>query len=175
MSQTTPMIGNNRHSISNYFREYEVIASNTARARGIDNQVYDQDVRDNAIALAVNVLDKVREQFGPISPNSSFRSEELEKVIANSGYRNWCARNGRAINDDSWHDYFVRKQHPKGAAADIEIAGVSNDDLYYWIKENLVFDQLIREFRKSDDPRSGWVHVSFDRHGNNRMQAFHIG
>jgi len=32
-----------------------------------------------------------------------------------------------------------------------------------WIVKNLDFDQLILEFYTSDDPSSGWVHVSYSR------------
>ena len=47
-----------------------------------------------------------------------------------------------------------------GEAVDIEVPGVSNLELAYWIKEKLQFDQLILECwtGKSD---SGWVHVSY--------------
>ena len=77
--------------------------------------------------------------------------------------------------EQTWKDYFERKSHPRGEAADIEIPGINNDDLYHWIRDEsgLEFDQLIREFRKAGDPNSGWVHVSF-RINNNRNQAFNI-
>ena len=31
------------------------------------------------------------------------------------------------------------------------------------IAENLLFDQVILEFYNEDDPKSGWVHVSYNR------------
>ena len=48
-------------------------------------------------------------------------------------------------------------------AADIEIFDVANNELSDWIKENLMFDQLILEyFDPSQGPNSGWVHVSYN-------------
>jgi len=170
-----PLVTNSRKSISKHFRHYEVIRSETAAREEIDNQIYCPRVRYNAEQLGANVLDPVREHFGPYGPNSWFRGEDLERVIAGSGYLSWCKRHGREVNEVSWKIYFFNKQHPQGCAADIEIDGVSNDDLFMWIKDNLKFDQLIREFAVAGQPRSGWVHVSWDPNGKNRNQAFSIG
>ena len=37
-------------------------------------------------------------------------------------------------------------QHAKGQAADFEIAGTDNAELFDWIQNNVDFDQLILEF-----------------------------
>ena len=63
-------------------------------------------------------------------------------------------------------------QHTKGEAADIEIPGLDNLELYYWIAENLDFDQLILEYY-SGEPSSGWVHVSYVG-SENRGQTLRI-
>jgi zinc D-Ala-D-Ala carboxypeptidase len=169
-------IGNTSTRIGKHFIHKEVVKSQTAERLGLENFVRNQDVFDNATALAVNVLDPLREHYGSYSPGSWFRGEALEFNICVGGFAKWCKDN---VVDpkapDAWAAYFKRKQHPKGAAADIEINGVDNDTLYAYIKNNLEFDQLIREFRKEGDPMSGWVHVSWDRHGANRNQAIHIG
>ena len=55
----------------------------------------------------------------------------------------------------------IKSQHAKGQAADIEVLSVDNKVLAEWIKNNLVFDQLILEFYKESDPQSGWIHVSY--------------
>ena len=171
--------------ISKHFHDWEVGKSSTAERLGIDNTP-PEDVMKRATDLAVYVLDAIRVQFGAYSAQSWYRCEELEQALTwKSGFKNWCKRKGLAwamslaalrIRPDvriAWAQYFGRKSHPKGEAADIEVTGVSNDDLYAWIEANLEFDQLIREFPKPGQPRSGWVHVSF-RKGNNRRQAFTI-
>ena len=159
-------------SISKYFKEYEVSKSNTATRLGIDNEPSDE-VMARATILATSVLDPIREQFGPLSPQSWYRSEALERAITwNSGFRRWCANRVITRSESAWVEYFARKSHPKGEAADIELPTVDNEALYNWIRDSkLVFDQLILECHTSGNPRSGWVHVSC-RASNNRMQAF---
>jgi hypothetical protein len=47
-------------------------------------------------------------------------------------------------------------------------SGVSNADVFKYIKENLNFDQLIAEFPKNGNPE--WVHVSYESSGKQRKQ-----
>ena len=64
-------------------------------------------------------------------------------------------------------------QHIKGEAVDFEVPGITNLEIFYWIKDNLDFDQLILEYYKKDVPNSGWVHASYKKLGN-RNQAIEI-
>ena len=50
-----------------------------------------------------------------------------------------------------------------GSGQQSYVAGTDNYQLAEWITKNLDFDQLILEFYNSDDPSSGWVHVSYSR------------
>jgi hypothetical protein len=139
----------------------EMLKSQTAARHGIDNTPYEDEV-DNMIALAENVLQPVRDHFGrSVNVNSGFRCLELNRKLGSSD----------------------RSQHTKGEAADIEIYGVSNYELAEWIKDNLVFDQLILEFwydpddeekNPDGDPNMGWVHVSYTQHDENRQQVLTI-
>lgn len=160
--------------ISKYFWEHEVGKSATAARLGIDNTP-PPIVLERASYHAINVLDPIRGWVGrPFSPSSWYRCEELERVICAKDYRTWCSRNQLLEDEESWSIYFSRKSHPKGEATDQEISGISNDDLYAWIRNNIpAFDQLIREYRTNNDPMSGWVHVSFSVDGN-RNQVFEI-
>lgn len=45
--------------------------------------------------------------------------------------------------------------------------GVTNAQIFHYIKDNLEFDQLIWEFGTEDEP--AWVHVSLSKR-NNRNQ-----
>ena len=56
-------------------------------------------------------------------------------------------------------------------ASDIEIFGIPNIQVAYWIQSNCDFDQLILEFYSPDDPAGGWVHVSYNEKGSNRKQV----
>jgi len=61
--------------------------------------------------------------------------------------------------------------HCKGRALDLDQDyrgnGVSNAQVFEYIKDNLEFDQLIWEFGSKENP--DWVHVGY-RKGNNRKQ-----
>jgi hypothetical protein len=46
--------------------------------------------------------------------------------------------------------------------------GVSNTDVFNFIKNNLQFDQLIWEF--GDKAKPDWVHVSYESTGKQRKQ-----
>jgi len=102
---------------------------------------------DNLAQLAGKILEPVRKQYGiPFSPSSGYRSIELNRAIGSK--------------DTS--------QHTKGEAVDFEVPGVSNYELACWVRDNLEYDQLIREFGVPGDPSSGWVHVSLKGSGNRK-------
>lgn len=160
------------------FTHREVARSSTADRLGIDNTP-DEIVLERAELLAIECLQPIRVHYEiPYAPNSWFRCELLERAIAGSGFKGWCARNhqtyAEGIESAAWKQYFARKSHPRGEAADVEVPGIPNDELFAWCEANLQFDQLIREFAKPNDPMSGWVHISKRAEGN-RQQAFSIG
>jgi hypothetical protein len=61
-------------------------------------------------------------------------------------------------------------QHCSGEAMDIDMDGTSitNAQIFNYIKDNLVFDQLIWEFGTDKNP--DWVHVSYESTGKQRKQ-----
>lgn len=158
--------------LSQNFTLKEVSRSQMALRYGIDNRIPGMLV-PRARLLAQKILQPVRDHFKiPFSPNSWYRCQELERVICKRGYRSFCRH--RELDPDmnsSWAQYLRRKSHPKAEAADIEIPGVSNHELFYWIKDHLQFDQLLLEFGSKDDPHAGWVHVSFsEEHNRNEVR-----
>lgn len=161
--------------ISKYFRLYEVGKSMMATRLRIDNTP-PPEVVEAAVILAETVLDPIRAEFGPLSPHSWFRCEELEKVLTwNTGFYRWCHVNRKPHDHISWPIYFRLKSHPKGEAVDIEYPHIDNEVLYLWIRDEVpMFDQLILEFYKESEPNSGWIHVSRRAEGN-RRRAFEYG
>ncbi len=138
--------------LSKNFYLSELIKSPEAGRLGIDNTPT-QLVTDCLRLVAVNILQPVRDHFGiAFIPSSGYRCLELNRAIGSK--------------DNS--------QHIKGEAVDFELPGFSNLEIYYWIKDNLDFDQLILEYFKKDIPNSGWVHASYKKSGN-RNQAIAIG
>lgn len=135
--------------LSNNFSLKELTKSQTAERKGISNEPESDDIVENLRHLAENVLQVVRDEFGPTVINSGYRSPALNAAIGGSS----------------------KSQHSKGEAADIEVPGVSNLEIAEYIRDNLEFDQLILEAYRDGDPSSGWVHVSLKRDGDNRNQV----
>ena len=131
--------------LSKNFTMAQFTKSQTAERKGIDNTPQGEHL-DAAIALFENVVQPVRDHFGPTVLNSGYRSHELNEAVGGSS----------------------KSQHCKGEAADIEVPGVANAELAEWIRDNLDFDQLILEGYKKGIPDSGWVHVSYKADGSNR-------
>jgi zinc D-Ala-D-Ala carboxypeptidase len=138
--------------LSKHFSLEEMTKSQTAVRKGIDNTP-PPEVIENLKELCENVLEKIRIHFGkPVLVSSGYRGPKLNRAIGGA----------------------KKSQHLTGQAADIEIPGVDNSVLFCWIRDNIVFDQLILEFHKKGVPDSGWVHVSWNSKGN-RKQAITIG
>lgn len=155
------------------FKQYEIARSDYAIRNRIDNTP-SLEILNNAVGVALHCMQPIRNQFGVVQVSSWYRSEALERVMANDGFKAWCAKRKLVPDAKNWKTYFATKQHPKGNAVDFEIPGIANDTVFEWCKKNLQFDQLIREFAKPGIPDSGWIHISWSANGN-RNEVLHIG
>lgn len=161
--------------LSRHFTLAELTRSATADRMNIDNsldpKIHPVTIK-NLVHLAENVLEPIRLYYAlPLSPNSGYRSYDLETVLCSAAMDRFIAR-----GDGTSMDYLETKQHPKGEAVDIQLPGVSNLELARWIADDLEsFDQLILEFYKEDNPMAGWVHVSIRTDYNNRREVLTIG
>jgi hypothetical protein len=136
--------------LSPHFTLRELCKSHEAVRHGIDNLATDRAVIANLRAVALGILEPVREHFAiAFSPQSGYRGPVLNSVVGGS----------------------AKSQHMTGEAVDLELPTVDNVELARWIRSKLDFDQLILEFHRSGEPGSGWVHVSLRRDGANRGQA----
>ena len=135
--------------LSIYVSLAEVTRSDTAKRKGVDNNPTPEHL-ENLKVICTEVFDKVREHFGvPIFISSGYRSAALNKAIGGSNTSDHS--NGRALDLDQ----------------DGHGNGVTNRQVFDYIKNNLEFDQLIWEFGSSQNP--DWVHVGY-RKGANRKQ-----
>ena len=125
--------------LSKNFSLEELTKSDTAIRRGINN-VPSEDVINNLQELVDNVLQPIRDRMGPVVISSGYRSPELNTAIGGSKTSDHCL----------------------GMAADLEVLGMDNKFVAEYIRDNMLFTQLILEFYKDGVPDSGWVHVSFD-------------
>ena len=128
----------------------EMTKSDIAERKGINNNPSPKQI-DNLKALAVNILQPIRSQFEkPVIISSAFRCAQLCLEIGSSIHSQHTALNN-------------------AAAADFEIPGIDNKELATWIKENLIFDQLILEYYREGEPTSGWVHCSYSTDLNRKQ------
>jgi len=127
----------------------EFTNSQTAKRRGIDNTPTEEHL-EAAKVLAENIFQPIREHFGcPIYISSGYRSEALNEAIGGS----------------------KTSQHSKGEAIDIDMdyrKGPDNEEIFFFIRDNIDFDQMIWEFGDADRP--DWVHVSYNSDGKQRGQ-----
>jgi zinc D-Ala-D-Ala carboxypeptidase len=135
--------------ISKHISYKEATQSQTATRKGISNDP-DAYQLQNMQLLAEKVFEPIREHFGvPIAINSFFRSQKLNKAIGGA----------------------AGSQHTQGRAIDIDdtLGGVSNKQMFDYIKNHLDFDQLIWEFGDNNNP--AWVHISYVSPTENRNRV----
>ena len=134
-------------NISKHISYNEAIKSQAAIRLGIKNEPNSIELA-NMKRLAEKVFEPIRLHFGvPIGISSFYRSAIVNHKIGGS----------------------TSSQHCKGQAIDLDAdiyGGVTNKEIFYFVKDNLEFDQLIWEFGSNDEP--AWVHISFS--DNNRGQ-----
>ena len=132
-------------NISKHITYREGIRSDTATRRGLNNNPNEQQLESMQL-VAKKVFEPLRTHFDkPIRINSFFRGKELNRAIGGS----------------------KTSQHCKGEAIDMDaLGGITNKQLFDYIKDNLEFDQLIWEFGTDKEP--DWVHVSFTNRRKNR-------
>lgn len=137
--------------VTMHFSIEELYASQTAKAKGIDNKP-DFPSLINLVYLCAYVLEPLREAMN-------------EPIKIGSGYR--CPKLNAAVGGVS------NSQHMKGQAADLCIDGdlKKGKKWFAYIRDHLPFDQLIWE--KNPKTGSYWVHVSFvfPDFGKNRRQV----
>ncbi len=136
--------------ISEHLDLSEIIRSDSAKRKGISNMPTEEHI-NNFKLLADKVFEPIRNHFAvPIHISSGYRSKELNDAIGGS----------------------LTSQHCTGEAIDIDMdgspSGVTNKKVFDFIKDNLIFDQLIYEFGNDSNP--DWVHVSYESTGKQRKQ-----
>jgi hypothetical protein len=135
--------------ISEHISYKEATRSVTALRLGIDNTPNEYQLQNMEI-IAKNVFEPLRKAVGgAIKINSFFRCEDLNKAIGGSSRSQHCQ--GRAMDLDDTYGYWT------------------NAEMYYYIKNNLDFDQIIWEFGTDENPE--WVHVSYVDADSNRKRC----
>lgn len=137
--------------LSKNFTAAEFEYSETAQKLGLTN-VLPPAAAINAARLCENVLQKVRDFYGkPVKITSGYRGSALNKAVG-----------GKKTS-----------QHNTGEAADIQVEGVPEIQVFRYIVKNLTFDQCIYEMELDEEGNTKkiWVHVSYCAIGKNRREA----
>lgn len=129
----------------------EVIRSESAKRLGISNMPSEAHLANLKI-IAENLFEPIRAHFRvPIRISSGYRSVALNRAIGGS----------------------QTSQHSSGEALDIDMDGnphgVTNKQIFDFIREKLDFDQVIAEFPINGNP--SWVHVTYKAKGPQRKQV----
>lgn len=140
-------------NISKHITYVEATNSITAKKEGINNEPNESQLR-NMVLLAEEVFEPLRKGLGnkPINIAIFYRSPLLNEKVGGAVNSQHMANNGAAIDLDN--DGYINRP--------------TNRQIFDYIKDNLIFDQLIWEH--GDDENPGWVHVSYNI-GNNRNQV----
>ena len=121
-----------------YFTVAEMMRSDTAARKGIDNKI-PKEYLDNVLQLIEKVLDPLREKYG-------------KPIIVTSGYR--CPALNKAVGGSATSDHMI------GCAADIHgtpNTKAENKRLFYLAQSiGIEWKQLIEEKNFS------WIHISYD-------------
>ena len=135
-------------TLSRNFTLDEFRRSETAEKYNIENDP-DYESLENLIDLCMYLLQPLRDHLGTaITVTSGYRSPELNTKLRGSS----------------------TSQHLTGHAVDIVVPRMSNKDAADYIRNNLIFDQLIYEYPDDDTGEIDWIHVSYCQ-GNNRMES----
>ena len=130
--------------LSQHFDLSEFTRSESAKREGLDNTPTAEHLQNLRI-LCEKVLEPIRLKYGSINISSGYRGKMLNHFI------------GGSVNSD----------HCVGRAADLDMddvgTGVTNKEIFEYIKDNLEFDQLINEFNYS------WVHVGYREEANRKQ------
>lgn len=136
-------------NISKHISYLEATTSQTAIRNGVKNIPNKKELA-NMKLVAEKLFEPLRSEFGAIRISSFFRNKETNRLVGGS----------------------ATSQHTKGQAIDIQgLKGVTNRQLFDFVKNKLEFDQLIWEFGTKKEP--AWVHISYSDK-KNRKQILYI-
>ncbi len=140
------MTSKEKQHLTPHFILYEFTRSGTALQHNLPNTPTAAQV-SSLTSLCENVLEPLRQHFGPIVISSGFRSAAVNKLVGGSS----------------------TSQHMRGEAADLVLGDEERGmRMYEYIRDHLPFDQLILEPMGAVHPR--WIHVSYTtRHAPRRM------
>ena len=136
--------------ITKNFSMEELVASNTAIMKGIDNTP-DKEVEARLVQLAQQVLQPLRDSYGkPIKISSGYRCQALNKAIGGVS----------------------TSQHLKGEAVDINNGQIENKKLFL-LASKMIKEGVITVGQLIDEKGYKWLHISLPDN-KHRNQILHL-
>lgn len=136
--------------ITKNFSMEELVASNTARMKGIDNTP-DKEVEARLVQLAQQVLQPLRNRYGkPIKISSGYRCQALNKAIGGVS----------------------TSQHLKGEAVDINNGQIENKKLFL-LASKMIKEGVMEVGQLIDEKGYKWLHISLPDN-KHRNQILHL-
>jgi hypothetical protein len=152
-----------KNMLSKYLPYDRAVFSSNAQAHGIPNKPNDEELK-NLMLWGEHIYDKVCDKFGLVFTSSVYRNKDRVK--------------------DKWGKYTSVNElaggsptsgHPNGQCGDLDgdapntsFVTLDNNMLFHYVRQNLVYDQVIAEYEENGKPK--WVHVGYRASGN-RQQA----
>ncbi len=126
----------------------QAIKSDTAKKHGLDNTPSAAE-KENLKQLGTNIYDKIYNKFdGNVKLTSVFRNSEVNAKVGGSS----------------------TSQHRYGQALDIKgTNGITNKQIFKYVKDNLDYHQIIWEFGSTTEP--SWVHIGYKSSGNKKINT----
>ncbi len=137
--------------ISKYLSYYRATYSDAANKAGVKNIPGEADLKALKL-LGENIYDKVCTQFGIVFASSVFRNKKVNSLVGGSETSGHVKGECIDLDGDAPSETFTK---------------VDNNSLFKWIKNNLVYDQLIAEFEQNGSPK--WIHVGYRAVGNRQQ------
>lgn len=156
-----------KDDISVYVTYAEATYSRSAVGAGLDNMPTPEHL-DSMKNVASKIFDPCYEymlaKYGiKLKVNSFYRNPDVDYKVQLIAVDKGQAKTAKYANS----------QHTKGQAVDMN-AGRYNKELFYYIKNNFNFDQMLWEFGTDDTPN--WVHVSLRKDsGRNQVAQMKTG
>jgi hypothetical protein len=144
-------------AVSKHISNREAFRSNTASRAGIDNLPTPFQLQ-NMKMVAEKCFEPLRKYHNDSIYVSSFlRSKALNEITPGS------SRTSQHLQGE----YSKIEEGAIDIDMDVYDNGMTNAEAFYWLKENVEFDQLIWEY--GDDENPNWVHISYRKGANRNM------
>lgn len=137
--------------ITSNFTMEELVASNTAKKKGIDNTPTKKDMQRLCV-LALQVLQPLRNSYKkPIKISSGFRCQALNKAVGG----------------------VLTSQHLKGEAADINTGSISENKKIFNLAQKMIKEGKLTVGQLIDEKGYSWIHISLPNN-KHKNQILHL-